>query len=34
MSALNAFNGLEMAYPKTTAKRRRELASIRKSLAK
>ncbi|MEO8959878.1 MAG: ADP-polyphosphate phosphotransferase [Rudaea sp.] len=31
---LDAFNGLDMAYPKTTAKRRRELASIRKSLAK
>lgn len=31
---LDAFNGLEMAYPKTTAKRRRELAAIRKSLVK
>jgi precorrin-2 methylase len=31
---LDAFNGLEMAYPVTTPKRRRELASIRKSLAK
>jgi len=31
---LDAFNGLEMAYPKTTAKRRRELQSIRKQLAK
>jgi PPK2 family polyphosphate:nucleotide phosphotransferase len=31
---LDAFNELEMAYPKTTAKRRRELKSIRKQLAK
>jgi polyphosphate kinase 2 (PPK2 family) len=31
---LDAFNELDMAYPKTTTKRRRELASIRKSLAK
>jgi PPK2 family polyphosphate:nucleotide phosphotransferase len=31
---LDAFNELEMAYPKTTAKRRRELKSIRKLLAK
>jgi len=31
---LGAFNGLEMAYPKTSAKRRRELESIRKLLAK
>ncbi len=31
---LDAFNELEMAYPKTTAKRRRELMSIRKLLAK
>ena len=31
---LDAFNGLDMAYPRTTAKRRRELMSIRKSLAK
>lgn len=30
---LDAFNELEMAYPKTTAKRRRELKSIRKQLA-
>jgi PPK2 family polyphosphate:nucleotide phosphotransferase len=31
---LDAFNELEMAYPKTTAKRRQELQSIRKLLAK
>lgn len=31
---LDAFNELDMAYPKTTAKRRRELQSIRKLLAK
>jgi PPK2 family polyphosphate:nucleotide phosphotransferase len=31
---LDAFNELEMAYPKTTAKRRQELKSIRKLLAK
>ena len=31
---LDAFNELEMAYPKTTAKRRHELKSIRKLLAK
>ncbi len=31
---LDAFNGLDMAYPKTTAKRRRELMSIRKALAR
>jgi PPK2 family polyphosphate:nucleotide phosphotransferase len=31
---LDAFNELEMAYPKTTAKRRGELKTIRKSLAK
>jgi PPK2 family polyphosphate:nucleotide phosphotransferase len=31
---LNAFNDLKMAYPKTTAKRQRELKSIRKQLAK
>ncbi|MGK2872769.1 MAG: ADP-polyphosphate phosphotransferase [Alphaproteobacteria bacterium] len=31
---LDAFNELEMAYPKTTAKRRQELKSIRKQLAK
>lgn len=31
---LDALNGLKMAYPKTTAKRRRELKSIRKQLAK
>jgi polyphosphate kinase 2 (PPK2 family) len=31
---LDALNELEMAYPKTTAKRRRELQSIRKLLAK
>ena len=29
---LDALNGLKMAYPKTTAKRRRELKSIRKQL--
>ena len=31
---LDTLNDLEMAYPKTTAKRRRELQSIRKLLAK
>ncbi|MGA8277494.1 MAG: ADP-polyphosphate phosphotransferase [Rhodanobacteraceae bacterium] len=31
---LDAFNELKMAYPRTTAKRRRELKSIRESLAK
>ena len=31
---LDAFNELDMAYPKSTAKRRRELKSIRKLLAK
>jgi len=31
---LDTFNDLKMAYPKTTAKRRRELESIRKLLAK
>jgi PPK2 family polyphosphate:nucleotide phosphotransferase len=31
---LDAFNGLEMAYPKTTSKRRQELKNIRKQLAK
>ena len=31
---LDAFNELDMAYPKTTAKRRLELQSIRKRLAK
>jgi len=31
---LDALNELEMAYPRTTAKRRRELKSIRKLLAK
>jgi PPK2 family polyphosphate:nucleotide phosphotransferase len=31
---LDALNGLNMAYPKTTAKRRRELQSIRTLLAK
>ena len=31
---LDALSGLKMAYPKTTAKRRRELKSIRKLLAK
>ncbi len=31
---LDAFHELKMAYPKTTAKRRRELKSIRKLLAK
>jgi polyphosphate kinase 2 (PPK2 family) len=30
---LDTFNDLKMAYPKTTAKRRRELKSIRKQLA-
>lgn len=29
---IDAFHGLKMAYPKTTAKRRRELESIRKQL--
>ena len=29
---LDTFNELEMAYPKTTAKRRRELKTIRKQL--
>jgi polyphosphate kinase 2 (PPK2 family) len=29
---IDAFNGLKMAYPKTTAKRRRELKSIRELL--
>lgn len=29
---LDAFNELKMVYPKTTAKRRRELRSIRKLL--
>ena len=31
---LDAFNDLKMAYPKTTAKRRRELKSIRSLLTK
>ena len=31
---LDTFEGLKMAYPKTSAKRRRELLSIRKELAK
>ena len=31
---LDTLNELKMAYPKTTAKRRRELKSIRKLLAK
>ncbi len=31
---LDAFNELKMAYPKSTAKRRRELRSIRRLLAK
>ena len=31
---IDAFNDLKMAYPKTTAKRRRELKSIGKLLAK
>jgi hypothetical protein len=31
---LDALKDLRMAYPKTTAKRRRELKSIRKLLAK
>ena len=31
---LDGLNELKMAYPKTTAKRRRELESIRKLLAK
>ena len=31
---LDALNGLKLAYPKTTAKRRRELQSIRKLLVK
>jgi hypothetical protein len=29
---LDALNGLEMSYPKTTAKRRREMKSIHKRL--
>ena len=29
---LDALNGLKMAYPKTTSRRRRELKSIRKEL--
>jgi hypothetical protein len=31
---LDALGRLKMAYPKTTAKRRRELESIRKALTK
>jgi polyphosphate kinase 2 (PPK2 family) len=31
---LDTFEGLKMAYPKTTAMRRKELQSIRKGLAK
>jgi len=31
---IDALNDLKMAYPRTTAKRRRELKSIRKLLAK
>jgi len=31
---LDTFEGLKMAYPKTSATRRRELLSIRKRLAK
>jgi hypothetical protein len=31
---LDTLNGLKMAYPKTTAKRRKELKSIHKLLAK
>jgi hypothetical protein len=31
---LDAFNGLDMAYPKTSAKRRQELKSIRQQLMK
>ena len=31
---LDTFNGLDMAYPKTTPKRRRELASIRSGLVR
>ena len=31
-TVLDALNELKMAYPKTTAKRRRELKSIRKQL--
>jgi hypothetical protein len=31
---LDGLNGLKMAYPKITAKRRRELKSIRKLLVK
>ena len=31
---VDALNELKMAYPKTTAQRRRELASIRKLLVK
>jgi hypothetical protein len=30
----DAHNGLKMAYPKTTAERRRELKSIRKHLSR
>jgi hypothetical protein len=33
-TVIDAFNDLKMAYPKTTAKRRRELQSIGKLLAK
>ena len=31
---LDAFNQLDMAYPRTTPKRRRELAAIRSGLVK
>ena len=31
---LDAFEGLKMTYPKTSAKRRRELTSIRRQRAK
>ena len=31
---LDTFEGLKMAFPETSAKRRRELLSIRKQLAK
>jgi hypothetical protein len=31
---LDAFNELELAYPKTTPKRRQELKTIRKQLEK
>jgi hypothetical protein len=31
---IDTFEGLQMAYPKTSAARRRELLSIRKQLAK